>query len=91
MPASARLGLAGLLALLMGCSEYSYTSEVQIDTFQQVRRNTVDILMVVDNSCSMAEEQDKLAANFPAFIEVFDGVDVDWQIAVTTTDILDEN
>ena len=70
----------------MGCSEYSYTSKYQKDVFQQVRRNTVDVLLVVDDSCSMAEEQNKLADNFQSFISAFDGVDVDWQIAVTTTD-----
>ena len=68
------------------CSEYSYTSKVQKDVFQQVRRNTVDILLVVDDSCSMAEEQEKLSTNFESFISAFDGVDVDWQMAVTTTD-----
>ena len=70
----------------LGCSEYSYTSKFQKDVFQQVRRNTVDVLLVVDDSCSMAEEQNKLAENFQSFISAFDGVDVDWQIAVTTTD-----
>ena len=69
-----------------GCSEYSYTSKYQKDVFQQVRRNTVDVLLVVDDSCSMAEEQNKLAGNFQSFISAFNGVDVDWQIAVTTTD-----
>ena len=54
--------------------------------FQQSRRNTVDILLVVDDSCSMAEEQAKLANNFEAFIAAFQGIDVDWQIGVTTTD-----
>ena len=75
-----------MIWLLLACSEYSYTSKVQKDVFQQVRRNTVDILLVVDDSCSMAEEQEKLAGNFEAFISVFTGVDVDWQIGVTTTD-----
>ena len=70
----------------LACSEYNYTSQNQKDVFQQVRRNTVDILLVVDDSCSMAEEQEKLSDNFQAFISAFDGVDVDWQIAVTTTD-----
>lgn len=81
-----------LLSLVgqLGCSEYQYTSERRKDVFQQNRMNTVDILMVVDNSCSMVEEQDKLASNFDAFIEAFAGIEVDWQIAVTTTDTLDE-
>ena len=72
--------------LLLACSEYNYTSKVQKDVFQQARRNTVDVLLVVDDSCSMAEEQQKLSNNFDAFIAAFAGVDVDWQIGVTTTD-----
>lgn len=85
------LGVGGalLVSALVGCSDYSYTSQTNKDIFQQRRRNTVDVLMVVDNSCSMAEEQNKLASNFDGFIEAFSGVDVDWQIAVTTTDTLD--
>ena len=78
------LGLLSVLA--MGCSEYGYTSKIQKDVFQQVRRNTVDILLVIDDSCSMLEEQEKLSVNFEYFISAFAGVDVDWQIGVTTTD-----
>jgi hypothetical protein len=74
------------LLLLASCSEYSYTSKIQKDVFQQVRRNTVDILLVIDDSCSMAEEQEKLSNNFESFISAFSGVNVDWQIGVTTTD-----
>jgi len=59
-----------------------------VDVFQQKRRNTVDILMVVDDSCSMIEEQQNIAANFASFIQAFDGVDVDWQIGVVTTDMV---
>ena len=81
-----------LLALLaIGCTEYSYTSKYRKDVFQQRRMNTVDILLVVDNSCSMVEEQDKLATNFQSFIAAFEGAEVDYQIGVTTTDTLDED
>ncbi len=82
-----------LLLTLLGataCTEYSYTSARAKDLFHQDRLNTVDILMVVDNSCSMIEEQDKLASNFDAFIEAFEGVNVDWQIGVVTTDTLQD-
>lgn len=72
--------------MLGGCTEYEYTSQTAKDVFQQVRRNRVDIVLTVDNSGSMFEEQDKLASNFDAFIESFAGVDVDWQMAVLTTD-----
>ena len=76
--------------LLCGCTEYSYTSQTAVDVFQQSRRNVVDVLMVVDNSGSMIEEQAKLATNFQAFIQVFGDIDVDWQIGVITTDMTSE-
>ncbi len=79
-----------ILPLLCSCTEYSYTSEVAVDVFQQSRRNVVDVLMVVDNSGSMIEEQAKLATNFQAFIQVFSDIDVDWQIGVITTDMTTE-
>jgi hypothetical protein len=48
----------------------------------------VDILFVIDDSVSMAEEQVNLAANFGAFIEVLEAPDVEasYRVAVTTTD-----
>jgi hypothetical protein len=73
--------------LLGSCTEYSYTSQTAVDVFQQSRRNVVDVLIVVDNSGSMIEEQAKLATNFQAFIQVFSDIDVDWQIGVITTDM----
>jgi hypothetical protein len=51
----------------------------------------MDILFVVDNSGSMAEEQTNLTANFPKFIEVLNAFktggngDLDWRAAVTST------
>ncbi len=51
----------------------------------------MDILFVVDNSGSMAEEQANLGKNFPLFIDVLNafktagGSDLDWRAGVTTT------
>jgi len=51
----------------------------------------MDILFIVDDSGSMAEEQSNLSANFPKFISKIDtfktksGSKLDWRIAVTTT------
>ncbi len=84
------LVLLGVALGVGGCTEYDFYTQQQTDVFQQSRRNTVDVLLVVDNSCSMWEEQDKLATNFDAFIQFFQGVDVDYQIGVITTDTLDE-
>ena len=51
----------------------------------------MDILFVIDDSGSMAEEQENLAANFPRFVEVLNafqtdaGTSLDYRIGVTTT------
>jgi hypothetical protein len=79
-----------VLPLLGSCTEYSYSSQTAVDVFQQNRRNIVDVLLVVDNSGSMVEEQAKLATNFQAFIQTFDDIDVDWQLGVITTDVATE-
>jgi hypothetical protein len=53
----------------------------------------IDILFVVDNSGSMEQEQQNLAANFPAFASQIDeyrnstGQPLDYHVAVTTTDV----
>lgn len=76
--------------LLLACSENGFSQLTQEDIFQQSRVQTVDVLLVVDNSCSMIEEQRKLATNFESFIQYFDEADVDWQVGVVTTDVEDE-
>jgi hypothetical protein len=45
----------------------------------------IDVLFVVDNSGSMAEEQQNLIANFPQFIAVLDQSGLDYRVGVTTT------
>ncbi len=46
----------------------------------------IDILFVIDNSGSMAEEQKNLARSFDAFIQDMKKVDLDFQIGVMSTD-----
>ena len=74
------------LTCVLGCPEYSLRPNTHTDVFVQETRNTVDILLVVDNSCSMIDEQAKLADNFQSFIDAFIEADVDYQIGVVTTD-----
>ena len=69
-----------------------------LDLFEQALKSATDILFIVDNSCSMAEEQTNLSDNFTAFAEELEVLDVDFQVAVITTDnpvfrgdILDNN
>ena len=50
------------------------------------RENNLDILWVIDNSGSMADEQESVAKNFDAFISNFIKKNVDFRMAITTTD-----
>lgn len=55
-------------------------------TFNQLGENTgpIDILIVIDNSLSMAEEQTKLASKLSPLLASLSNAD--WQISVVTTD-----
>lgn len=83
---SARVSLLPLVALAAACSEYSVTEFEATDLFTQNPWEKVDVLMVVDNSGSMGPYQDKLAEDFGGFFQFFEDGEVDWQIAVVTTD-----
>jgi len=58
----------------------------QIDVFEQEEISKADILFVVDNSCSMIDEQAGLADNAESFIDDLVSAGVDFQISVITTD-----
>ncbi len=45
-----------------------------------------DILLYVDGSCSMADDQRNLAANAASFAEALEGWSLDWQLLVATRD-----
>lgn len=57
-----------------------------VDQFDQSEGPKVDILWVVDNSCSMADEQQRLVANLGRFTEFADDQEADYQMGVTVTD-----
>lgn len=59
---------------------------IQTDTFFQENRPKVDLLFVIDDSGSMGDEQQALADNFKAFMAYANEQQVDYHIAVTTTD-----
>ncbi len=56
------------------------------DTFTQLSGPKVDILWVIDNSCSMYDEQARLIQNMSRFIGYADSLGSDYQMAVTVTD-----
>lgn len=79
------LGWAAALTLV-GCSnEASFHLNTHTDTWQQAPNNEVDILFVVDDSCSMAEEQDTLARGFETFVGQMEDSGTDFHIGVIST------
>lgn len=90
------------LLLSAACQDYGFSDDVpqypdsnprqlppvqQVDKILQVTTPQVDVLWTIDNSCSMADEQDNLSENFPLFIAYFLGSGLDFHIGVTSTDI----
>jgi hypothetical protein len=57
------------------------------DEFNQAGNRLIDVLWVIDNSCSMANKQDQVANSFLNFISYFARGNIDYRIGVTTTDI----
>ncbi len=56
------------------------------ETFEQDEIDSVDILFVVDNSCSMNGQQTQLSDNFDTFMNVFQSSGIDYHIGFITTD-----
>lgn len=60
---------------------------VQEDVILQTSTPIIDVLFTIDNSCSMKDEQDALAAAFPSFIDYFYGSGLDYHVGVVSTDL----
>ena len=58
----------------------------RVERVQQSVPEQVDVLWVIDNSGSMADEQAALIGAFPSFIRYFADSGLDWHIGVVTTD-----
>jgi hypothetical protein len=100
-----RLAFTLSTALLFGCpsegeirlpfDEYpsanpqDVETPIQIDRVVQTTIPSMDVLFVVDNSCSMSEEQASLGTNFPAMLNWFLGSGLDYHIGVVSTDMFD--
>jgi len=75
----------------MGDDDMPPTDDPPVDDPMPQHCNKMDIIFVVDDSGSMAEEQNNLATNFPQFANVLstfvtaDGEMLDYRVAVTTT------
>lgn len=60
---------------------------LRVDRIVQVSEPAVDVVFVIDNSCSMEEEQVLLAQNFPAFLQYFLTSGLNYHIGVVSTDM----
>lgn len=85
-----RMVMAGcvLVPLFAGCkSEGGFSGQTAIDTWYQAPNNQVDILWVVDDSCSMGEEQEALKQGFVTFVEEMEASGTDFQIGLISTSL----
>jgi hypothetical protein len=88
----------------MSCMEYSINNpsepvpgvpnppqlenRIKKDIITQIAKPKTDILWIIDNSCSMVEEQTALTNNFDSFINYFIDSGLDWHVGVVSTDML---
>ncbi len=81
--------LVAILALGVaagGCdSERAFADRTEEDNWFQAPNNEVDILWVVDDSCSMAEEQATLANGIQSFVTQMESSGTDFHIGVIST------
>ena len=84
------MAVVAALFLTTGCEEEVLRElkrpEDQTDIFDQKSAAEVDILWVIDNSDSMAAEQDKVSNGFTGFFNQLLTSQVDYNIGVITTD-----
>jgi hypothetical protein len=59
---------------------------ITTETYQQPTQPVGDVLFTIDDSCSMADEQMALGTNFASFIRYATMANLDYRIAVITTD-----
>lgn len=89
--AAVPLGL--VLGLSAGCQDYLFEQKCpegiteSAVTVPAATPTPADILFVIDNSGSMAEEQANLARNFEFFINQIAGSGLDYRIALVSTDL----
>jgi hypothetical protein len=83
-----RLSVPLLIALVTGCKSDGDLARMSYsDTYFQVPTDAVDILWVVDNSLSMADEQAQVAEKFGDFIVSLEKSELDFHIGIVTTDL----
>jgi hypothetical protein len=74
------------LALIAACEpDVQIQDQVEVHEFVQEQLPGADVLVIVDDSRSMEEEQVQLAAGFSAFMDVLFDTSADYRLAVTST------
>ncbi len=82
-----RVALLPLVLSLLACQETEFSRLRASDTFEQAPSNAVDILWVIDNSISMQNEQENVAAGFADFIAQLETTEMDFQLGVISSDM----
>ncbi len=85
-------------ALLAACVDYGVSDDddqvrehlVVEESFVQAAAPAIDVLWVIDNTASMAREQNSLATAFEAFVSALEDEEVAYQLGVVTTDVSDD-
>ncbi len=70
---------------------YSTDDPYQTDLFEQLEEPMVDVLWVIDDSCSMGDLQSNLRNNIGEFMARADDLKTDYHFGVITTDWDDQN
>ncbi|MDA8792550.1 hypothetical protein N9N67_04855 [Bacteriovoracaceae bacterium] len=68
-----------------GICPFSVTKNISPDS--QFETIPLDIILVIDNSNSMKDEQEKLASQFEGFLESLDSIKTDFNIAIITSSV----
>jgi hypothetical protein len=86
-----------MLGAMVGCNGgndfgqgFRVDPDFRREHFLQPEPQDVDVLWVVDTSCSMLDEQEALATNGPNFFEFFVEADVPFHIGATSTNVDEE-
>lgn len=95
------------LLLLLACSDYGLNGKPDAETpapprdlspksttdvtHQRPLATEVDVLWVIDDSCSMEDDQASLTAAFPSFMNYFIDIGLDYHIGVVSTDMSAED
>lgn len=75
-----------LAPLFVAVSGDSAANAQNVETFASSGPGVIDVLLIVDDSGSMSEEQARLSAAAPALLARGDAAGADYHVGVTTTD-----